>query len=50
MLVDVLGVFPRGLYIDELIKVSRAELHDECNYVREAEYQKRYHNACIVSP
>ena len=50
MLVDVLGVFPRGLYIDELINVSRVELHDECNYLREAAYQTRYHNACIVSP
>ena len=38
MLVDVLGVFPRGLYIDELIRVSRHELRDECNYIREAEY------------
>ena len=38
MLVDVLGVFPRGLYIDELIRVSRVELHDECDYEREAAY------------
>jgi len=50
MLVDVLGVFPRGLYIDELIKVSRSELHCECDYEREAAYQRRYHKACIVSP
>ena len=50
MLVDVLGVFPRGLYIDELIRVSRSELTDECNYLREAAYQIKYHNACIVSP
>lgn len=50
MLVDILGIFPRGLYIDELINVSRHELHNECDYIREAEYQTRYHNACIVSP
>lgn len=50
LLVDVLGVFPRGLYIDELIKVSRSELHCECDYEREAAYQRRYHKACIVSP
>jgi len=50
MLVDVLGIFPRGLYIDELINVSRLELHDECDYEREASYQMRYHNSCIVSP
>ena len=49
-LIDVLGVFPRGLYLDELIKVSRGELHWECDYSREAAYQTRYRNACIVSP
>lgn len=38
MLVDILGIFPRGLYIDELINVSRHELHNECDYKREAEY------------
>jgi len=50
MLVDLLGIFPRGLYVDELIKVSRVELHCECDYEREAAYQMRYHNACVVSP
>mmetsp|Transcript_47911 Transcript_47911/g.63406 ORF Transcript_47911/g.63406 Transcript_47911/m.63406 type:complete len:273 (+) Transcript_47911:511-1329(+) len=50
MLVDVLGVFPRGLYIEELIKVSRMELHCECDYEREAAYQRLYHSKCIVSP
>ena len=50
MLVDILGVFPRGLYIDELIRVSRSELHDECDYEREATYQRLYHSKCIVAP
>ena len=50
LLVDVLGIFPRGLYIDELINVSRIELRDECDYLREAAYQRRYHDACTVSP
>jgi predicted unusual protein kinase regulating ubiquinone biosynthesis (AarF/ABC1/UbiB family) len=36
MLVDVLGVFPRGFYLNELIKVTRGELHWECDYEREA--------------
>lgn len=36
MLVNVLGVFPKGLYLNELIKVTRHELHWECNYEREA--------------
>lgn len=50
MLVDVLGVFPRGLYIDELIRVSRDELHNECDYQREANYQRLYHGKCLVAP
>ena len=27
LLIDVLGVFPRGLYLNELIQVTRGELH-----------------------
>lgn len=50
LLIDVLGVFPRGLYLDELIKVTRAEMHWECNYSREAEMQTKYHQKCTVSP
>ena len=46
----MLGVFPRGLYLDELIKVTRGELHWECDYLREAEIQMKYHHRCIVSP
>ena len=50
MLVDILGVFPRGLYVDELIRVSRSELHNECDYEREAAYQRKYHDKCSVAP
>jgi aarF domain-containing kinase len=32
LLIDVLGVFPRGLYLNELIQVTRGELHWECDY------------------
>ena len=46
----MLGVFPRGLYLDELIRVTRGELHWECDYIREAAYQTKYRNKCIVSP
>lgn len=42
LLVDVLGIFPRGLYLNELIKVTRGELHWECNYEREASIQRTY--------
>jgi hypothetical protein len=34
----MLGIFPRGLYLNEAIDVARGELHWECNYLREAEY------------
>ena len=36
LLVDVLVIFPRRLYLNELIKVTRGELHWEFNYEREA--------------
>lgn len=50
MLIDVLGVFPRGLYLDELIKVTRGELHWECDYEREAQIQMDYRKKVLVSP
>jgi aarF domain-containing kinase len=50
MVADLLGIFPRGLYLDELIKVTRHELHWETDYQREADYQTRYRNACAISP
>jgi len=30
--------------------VTREELHNECDYEREASYQTKYRNSCIVSP
>ena len=50
MMINMLGVFPRGLYLDELIKVTRHELHWETDYAREASYQQRYGKAISVSP
>lgn len=50
MLIDMLGVFPRGLYLNELIKVTRGELHWECDYNREASVQKMYREKVLVSP
>lgn len=49
-LIDVFGVFPRGLYLNELLKVTRGELHWECDYSREAAIQSVYHSKAIVSP
>jgi len=50
MMINLLGVFPRGLYLDELIRVTRHELHWETDYEREASYQARYGKAISVSP
>jgi aarF domain-containing kinase len=50
LLVDVLGVFPRGLYLNELIKVTRGELHWECDYEREASMQRLYREKLMASP
>lgn len=38
-LVNVLNIFPRGLYLNDLIENTRSELHEECNYLIEAEKQ-----------
>jgi hypothetical protein len=39
---DTLDVFPKGLYIDKAMDVARAELTRECDYVVEAENQRRF--------
>jgi len=49
MLIDLLGIFPRGFYLDELINVTRGELHWECDYNREAAYQKKYRECISVA-
>jgi aarF domain-containing kinase len=35
-LIDMFGVFPKGLYLNEMIRVTRGELKWECDYLREA--------------
>lgn len=49
-IVDMLGVFPRGLYINEALDVARRELHWECDYTREAAYQKTYREYLLKYP
>ena len=34
--------WPRGFYLDQLIEATRAELHWECDYLREASVQQQY--------
>jgi aarF domain-containing kinase len=49
-IIDMLGIFPRGLYLNEAIDVARGELHWECNYLREAEYQRAYRTHLLSYP
>ncbi|KAE8915018.1 Protein ABC transporter 1 [Phytophthora fragariae] len=41
-LVTYTNILPRGLYIDEIIRVGKEELTAECDYVNEAENQERF--------
>lgn len=49
-IVDLLGIFPRGLYINEALEVAKGELHWECNYEREATYQRAYREHLLPYP
>lgn len=42
ILVSASGILPRGLYLDSTIRVMRAELADECDYLREAECGEQF--------
>uniref|UniRef100_M4B4X6 ABC1 atypical kinase-like domain-containing protein n=1 Tax=Hyaloperonospora arabidopsidis (strain Emoy2) TaxID=559515 RepID=M4B4X6_HYAAE len=41
-LVTYTNILPRGLYIDEIIRVGEEELTAECDYVQEAANQERF--------
>lgn len=36
------ALLPRGLFLENTLRVMRGELEDECNYVREAECARRF--------
>lgn len=36
------GIFPRGLYLDNIVEVMKVELAEECDYEREAAYQTKF--------
>ena len=38
-LMDYTGVFPKTMFLDDFINISRQELKEECNYELEAEKQ-----------
>ncbi|CAN0089393.1 unnamed protein product [Ascophyllum nodosum] len=42
LLVKLTNILPPGLYIDEIIKVGREELSEECDYEKEAAHQERF--------
>ncbi|KAG6552285.1 hypothetical protein Mapa_006138 [Marchantia paleacea] len=41
-LLNYTNLIPKGLYLDQAMKVAKEELARECNYKLEAEYQKRF--------
>merc|ERR1711871_83944 len=42
LLVSATNLLPPGLYIDEIIRVARIELSEECDYINESENQTKY--------
>lgn len=50
MIIELLGIFPRGLYLNEALDVARGELHWECDYEREAAYQRAYREHLLKYP
>lgn len=40
-LMDYTGVFPKSMFLDDFIRISREELKEECDYELEAQKQQR---------
>ena len=36
------SLLPKGLFLDRTIQVMKSELHDECNYEREASFLRKF--------
>eukprot|EP00899_Mesostigma_viride_P018703 jgi/Mesvir1/26834/Mv20591-RA.4 len=41
-IISMTNIFPKGLFIEQAIKVAKEELARECDYVNEAQSQKRF--------
>ena len=41
-LMNLFNVFPRGLYVNEIVKIAKEELALECDYEHEARCQQEY--------
>lgn len=50
MLVKMTGFAPKGLFIDNVIRVGREELKVECDYLREKDNQMRFKNLVESDP
>ncbi|GMK57217.1 hypothetical protein CspeluHIS016_0400510 [Cutaneotrichosporon spelunceum] len=44
------AVLPKGLYLQNTMAVAKRELEDECDYVREGQAGKRFHNLLAGDP
>ena len=42
MLLTAGSLLPKGLFLDKTIQVMKSELHDECDYEREASFLRRF--------
>jgi predicted unusual protein kinase regulating ubiquinone biosynthesis (AarF/ABC1/UbiB family) len=42
MLLSAGSLLPKGLFLDKTIQVMKSELHDECNYEREASFLRKF--------
>ncbi|UJR30774.1 hypothetical protein I4U23_018294 [Adineta vaga] len=49
-LLNFWNILPRGLYIESVIKVAKRELNWEVDYIREAEWGRRFKNWLINRP
>lgn len=41
-ILNIGGLFPKGMYLEEFVKVARAELKLECDYKREARAMTKF--------
>ena len=42
MLLTAGSILPKGLFLDRTIQVMKSELHDECDYEREASFLRKF--------
>lgn len=42
MLLTAGSLLPRGLFLNKTLQVMKSELHDECNYEREASFLRKF--------